>query len=100
MSLWMLTLISLAQGVPGELLSVAGTLRVVRAAMTQRRTANRQPLAARLHHARRDNHRRTSGKVKRHWPRKARLHRCGTPLARTAKDEEIRRFQDILANAA
>lgn len=100
MSLWTLTLISLAQGVPGDQLSVAGTLRIVRAAMTQRRVINRQRLTAQLYRARRDGYRRRSEKTKRHWPRKARLHRCGVPVARTANADEIKRFQSILPDAA
>jgi hypothetical protein len=100
MSLWTLTLISLAQDVPGKQLSVAGTLRIVRAAMTQRRINKRQRLTAQLHHARRDAYTRSGRKSKRHWPRRARLHRCGLPLARTANADEIKRFQSILAKAA
>jgi Transposase DDE domain len=100
MSLWTLTLISLAQGVPGQQLSLAGTLRIVRAAMTQRRITNRQRLSAQLRRARRDGYTRRNAKTKRPWPRKARLHRCGIPLARTANADEIRRFQSILPDAA
>jgi hypothetical protein len=100
MSLWTLTLLSLAQGVPGKQLSLAGILRIVYAAMTQRRLPNRRPLTAQLRRARRDGYRRQSGKSKRHWPRKARLHRCGLALTRRANAEEIRRFQGILSNAA
>jgi hypothetical protein len=100
MSLRTLTLLSLAQDVPGEQLSLAGTLRVVRAAMTQRRIGNRQRLTAQLHGARRDSYTRQSRKSKRHWPRKARLHQCGIPLARMANDEEIQRFQQIVPKVA
>ena len=100
MSLWMLTLISLAAGVPGKALSIAGTLRVVRTAMTQRRISNRERLSVQLCRARRDRYTRSSVKSKRHWPKKGRLHRCGTPLARTANAEEIARYEAILSTAA
>lgn len=100
MSLWMLTLISLAQGVPGDQLSLAGTLRIVRNAMTQRRSKNRCRLSTQLRQARRDSYQRKSSKTRQHWPRKARLHRCGIPLARMANTEEITRYQSILSNAA
>lgn len=100
MSLWALTLISLAQGIPGSQLSLAGMLRTVRAAMTYRRLPNRRRLTAQLCRMRRDAYRRPKVKSKRYWPRRARVHRCGTPLARMANIDEIRRFQGILANAA
>jgi hypothetical protein len=100
MSLWALTLISLAQGIPGNQLSLAGMLRTVRAAMTRRRLPNRRRLTAQLRRMRRDAYRRPKVKSKRHWPRRARVHRCGIPLARMANPDEIRRFQSILANAA
>lgn len=98
MSLWVLTLMGLAAGVPGKRLSLAGVLSVVRAAMTQRRSRHR--LSATLSRARIDNYRRRRPKRKRHWPSKARIHRCGTPLARTATEEETAKYQALLAPAA
>jgi hypothetical protein len=98
MSLWTLSLLGLSAAVPGRRLSVTGVLRVVRSAMTERRCRCR--LRVRLSRARIDDHHRLSPKRKRHWPAKARLHRCGTPLARMANAEEIAKYQAILAHAA
>lgn len=100
MGLWTLTLISLAQGVAADRLSIAGTLRVVRAAMTRRRIPGRRRLSDQLRRARRDSYMRQSEKSKRHWPKRARVHRCGTPVARMANAEEIELFQRISAHAA
>jgi hypothetical protein len=100
MSLWALTLISLAQGIPPQQLSVAGLLRTVRAAMTQRRLPGRRRLTAQLRRMRRDSYGRRSGKSKRHWPRRARVHRCGMPKTRMANTNEIKIFQCISARAA
>ena len=100
MSLWTLTLISLAQGVPGKSLSIAGTLRVVRGAMTRSRQGRHERLSVQLRRARRDTCTRRSSKSKRRWPKKGRLHRCGIPLARTADAEERARYQALNRNAA
>jgi len=100
MSLWTLTLISLAEGVPGKDLSIAQTLRIVRVAMTHRRIRNGQRLTAQLRRARRDCYTRQSDKSKRHWPRKGRIYRCGMPVARLANTQEIRQFQGILCDLA
>jgi hypothetical protein len=98
MSLWVLTLLGLAAGVPGRRLSLAGVLRAVREAMTQRRS--RHQLRASLSRSRIDSYRRRRPKRKRHWPVKARIHRCRTPQARTATAEEIAKYQALLASAA
>lgn len=100
MSLWMLTLISLAQGVPGKELSIAGTLRVVRGALTRRRLGRRECLSLQLRRARRDSYTRRRDKSKRRWPRKGRLHRCGIPQTRTANAEELARYQALHCTAA
>lgn len=100
MSLWTLTLISLAQGVPGKETSIAGTLQIVRSAMTQRRTPHRQRLTDQLRHARRDGYTRQSSKSKRHWPKRSRLHRCGSPQVRMPTIEETARYQALLSHAA
>jgi hypothetical protein len=99
-SLWVLTLLSLAQGVTGRQLCMAGTLRVVREAMTQRRTHDGQPLALRLWEVRKDDYRRTRSKSKRHYPRRSRLHRRGVPQARMASDGEVLRCKALIATAA
>lgn len=105
MGLWVLTLLSSSssssQNAPGGM-SLAGTLRVVREAMTHRRRRGRRrpSLAARFHTARTDGYRRRGPKSKRPWPRRARVHRCGLPLARTATLAEIARYQALLIPAA
>lgn len=98
MSLWTLSLLSLSAGVPGKKTSVAGVLRAVRMAMTQRRTSVR--LRATLSRARSDTYLRRRPKRKRHWPAKARLHRCGLPLARMANAQEIAKYQRLSPHAA
>lgn len=98
MSLWTLTLLSLSAGVPGKQTSVAGVLRAVRMAMTRRRSRVR--LRTTLSVARSDTYRRRHPKRKRHWPAKARLHRCKLPLARLANATEIAIFQRLNPLAA
>lgn len=97
MSLWLLTLISLASGVSGSEQSIAGTLRIVRRAMTQRRSPKRQRVTDLLRRARRDRYTRHTAKSKRHWPKRSRLHRCKIPLPRMATPDELARFQAIFA---
>lgn len=100
LSLWVTTTIALVHGVSGEELSVAGTLRIVRDAMTCRRTPGQAPLAERLSAARRDRYTRNGPKSKRHYPKRSRVHKCRLPWARTAKPEEISRYQAILERNA
>jgi hypothetical protein len=101
MSLWTLALLSLSHGVTGEDLSLAGTLQVVRDAMTRRRFSGpNRTVASRLSRVRRDRYTRKSAKVKRHWPKRSRIHRCKTPHIRTATDEEMARYQSLQRQAA
>jgi len=99
--LWMLTLLALSERTIRDGLSLATALRAIREAMTHRhRRRRRTPLAARLLAACTDGYRRRRPKSKRHWPRRARIHRCKLPSARTATPREIAKYQAILANAA
>lgn len=102
MSLWMLTLLGLSAGVPGGKLSIAGALRAVRLSMLQRTSRGRGgvQLRAMLGRSRIDDYKRHKPRRKRHWPVKARIHRCGIPLARMANAEEIAHYQAIQADAA
>jgi hypothetical protein len=99
--LWMLTLLALSDRTIRHGLSLAAALRAVREAMTHRHRRHRgAPLAARLLSACSDGYRRRCPKSKRHWPRRARIHRCKLPSARTATPREIAKYQALLAIAA
>jgi len=99
--MWVLTLLALSPQTIRNGLSLATALRAVRWAMSHlHRGRRRTRLCVQRHAARTDGYRRKSGKTKRHWPRKPRIHRCGTPLPRTATPEEIAKYQALLTNAA
>lgn len=99
--LWMLTLLAVSERTIRHGLSLATALRAVREAMTHRHPGSgRLPLAARLLAACIDSYRRRRPKSKRHWPRRARIHQCKLPTARTATTCEIAKYQALLPNAA
>jgi len=101
MGLWMLSLMAQPQPLQNpSRLSLAKALRAVRRALLQHRQRGRSPvpLATLLLQARTDRYRRKRPKSKRHWPSRARVHRCKMPLARMASQQQIQRIQGLLAN--